>query len=257
MVIGGAGGIMPAMVPLRLHLLNPIRAALRARWRALRGLARPLGWLLALWAVVVALPYGWLYPGERLTRPICVALALLAPAAGVWTATTGQARTLLATGLGALVPPLVACPELLSERVTGAMQGLLVAGLLLSFIAAALDADQGVGASANARMRALLRLRGLGLSQGVVLPGVGIAWLLLAWLPEQPHLATGAEAARTVRVAAVAATWALVLLVPLRPRAARPSGGPHRRVQPMTAMWWLQRGGVVALLLAVWGWWWA
>ena len=62
------------MVPSRLIRLKPLRIALRRRFRAIQDLARPLAWAITLWVVVIALPYAWLYPGERLQRPICMVL---------------------------------------------------------------------------------------------------------------------------------------------------------------------------------------
>jgi len=219
---------MAAMVPSRRNRLNPIQDAIRVRLRALRHLARPMAWALALWLVAVALPFAWLYPGERLSRPICLFLVVLPPLATFAVATSGQARTLLVTGLASLVPPLVACPELLSVRVTGALQGLAVAGVLLSFIASAVDADQP---GDWAPLRRLLRP-----SADWLVPAMGAVWLALAWLP-------GGE--RTARVALVATTWMAVQLLPL---GAKPVGRP-------TAAWWLSRGGLAAVLLALWGWW--
>ena len=218
------------MVPSRPIRLKPVRDALRARFEALSDLTRPLAWAWVLWFVVVALPYLWLYPGERLSRPVCVTLVFLPPLASLVVASSGQARTLLATGLGGLVPPLVACPELLAERVTGAVQGLAVAGLLVSFIASALDAERSDPA-AGERLRAILRPGG-----DWLVPALGLAWLALAWFGGDD---------RTPRLAVVATTWIVVQLVPLGPRPLR---------QP-TPAWWLQRGGIVAALLAVWGWW--
>ena len=221
---------MVAMVPSRPIRLKPVRDALRARFEALSDLTRPLAWAWALWFVVVALPYLWLYPGERLSRPICMALVFFPPLACLFVASSGQTRTLLATGLGGLVPPLVACPELLADRVTGAVQGLAVAGLLVSFIASTVDAERQEPA-AGERLRAVLRPGG-----DWLVPALGAVWLALAWFGGDD---------RTPRVAVVATAWMAVHLVPL---------GASPLLQP-TPTWWLQRGGIVAALLAVWGWW--
>ncbi len=219
------------MVPSRLIRLKPLRIALRQRFRALQDLARPLAWAMTLWVVVIALPYAWLYPGERLQRPICMALVGLPPFAALLVASTGQARTLLTTGLGALIPPLVACPELLSPRVTSALQGLAVAGLIVIFIASALDAERGPAAAVSERLRSLLRPGG-----NPAVPVLGLAWASMAWF---------GEGDRVARIALVATTWMAVQLFPL---GAAPVASP-------TTAWWLRRGGLAALLLALWGWW--
>ncbi len=243
------------MVPVRPKRLKQRRlaadlgllAAARARVDAVRTLQRPVGWALALWGVVILLPFAWLFPGERLARPVCVGLVALGPVATLLVASSGQAQTLLVTALGALVPALVACPELLAPRVRGPVQGLAVAGLLVALIASALDAERQGAAVDGAphtlrppldpalRMRALLRPDG-----GLLLPALGALWLAMAWFAPGP---------RTVQVAMVAATWMLVFAVPLGARRVAAT------TQPPAASWWVARAGGAVALIALWRWW--
>ncbi|MCO4760000.1 MAG: hypothetical protein KC502_00730 [Myxococcales bacterium] len=223
--------IMAPMVPVRHNALKSIGDTTRRRVRSVRRLLRPLVWAWALWAVTVAVPYLWLYPGQRLTRPVCMVLVGLPLLLTTLSAALAQARTLLVTGLGSLIPPLVACPELLGPRVTSPLQGLAVAGLLLTFIAATVDAERGKRATANERLRSLLRADG-----GWLLPGIGAVWLLGAWFG-------GPD--RTRRVAAVAVCWVAVYSIGLGKSAVR---------YPRPA-WWLVRGGALVALAVFWRWW--
>ena len=112
-----------------------------------------------MWLVVVAVPYLYLYPGENLDRPTCLLLAALAPAAMLVAAAWSPTHLLLGVGLASHVPILIACPELIGARITGSMQGLAVAVMLLGFVAATFDLATGPQwrASPGRRLRHLAR----------------------------------------------------------------------------------------------------
>ncbi len=170
-----------------------------------------------MWLVVIALPYLWLYPGENLARPICLVLALLPPLGMVFAAASAQTHLVLGIGLASQVPILVACPELVGPRTTGAVQGLAVAVLLLGFAASCIDQTTGPNwrASPGRRLRHLLRWSDSLAGRLFVI--LGLVWLAMAWYVPTAVSAEQVETVRTSRVAAVALCWMAVRTVPMVP----------------------------------------
>jgi len=176
---------------------------------------------LVVWLVAVALPYAFLYPGQALTRGVCLALAAIAPVGLLLAALAGQAPVILGVGLAGLLPVYIACPELLGPRTTGSLQGLVWAALIVLFVAAALDhpsaqpADPRAAEGAPRRvivgMAALLR-RPLTRADGLLVV-LGVTWLVFAWF------AVGAVEAparvRTARLAAAALCWIALRMLPI------------------------------------------
>ncbi len=187
-----------------------------ARWRQLT-------WGMALWLVVVAIPYSYLYPGDNLGRPICMVLALLPPLGMVFTAATAQTHLLLGIGLVSQVPILVACPELIGPRTTGAVQGLAVAVLLLGFASSTINQTTGPQwrASPGQRLRHLFRWPDALAERLLIL--LGLCWLVAAWYVPEAVPVEQIESVRTGRVAAVALCWMAVRVVPMSPRRSDPT----------------------------------
>ncbi len=205
---------------------------------------RPLAWGVGLWVLVVALPYGFLYPGVGLERPVAMLLAALPPLAMVIAAIAAEAHLLLGIGLASQLPVLVACPELLGPRATGPVQGVAVAVVGLAFVAAAFDHGQrGVGRS-DTRLRRLWRLPDL--AAGRLSLALGVVWLVLAWWPADVP-SERAEAVRTARVAATAVCWAAVRTLPLARVQERGSTADTWMALLLRRMVWLGLG-VGALL---------
>ncbi len=193
--------------------MRQAREGVVTRWRQLT-------WGLALWLVLIAVPYGWLYPGDNLSRPICIVLALLPPLGMLFTAATAHTHLVLGIGLASQVPILVACPELIGPRTTGAVQGLAVAMILLGFASSTIDQTTGPQwrASPGQRLRRLLRWPAS--LAGRLLVVLGFLWIAAAWYVPQTVPAEEVEAVRTGRVAAVALCWMAVRVVPMAPRPA-------------------------------------
>jgi hypothetical protein len=203
---------MAAMVP------TPTSADKQA-WRARveRVVARlvahrvPLAWSVALWAAVVGLPWLALSPEAGLRGRVFVSLALLGPVLTLSVAALGSVTSLYGTSLVTLVAPLVAAPVLSGPRVASAVQGLVVAGLLLGLTASVLDRDNHARHTRARRVfRALFAGNHAPLARRVVL-ALGVVWLAMAWM--QP----GAPAVRAARVIAVALLWTWVLIGRLGP----------------------------------------
>lgn len=213
-----------------------------------------MAWGAGLWLVVVAVPYLYLYPGENLDRPTCLLLAALAPAAMLVAAAWSPTHLLLGVGLASHVPILIACPELIGPRITGSMQGLAVAVMLLGFVAATFDLATGPQwrASPGRRLRHLARWPKSWTGRLMLL--LGILWLGAAWLVPSTVAAERVEAVRTARVVAAALCWMVVRTVPVA-HVALPSsvGSPagNRPWMPLvqrrllwfvtlvgTLMWW-------------------
>ncbi len=177
-----------------------------------RPLAPVLAWGLALWAAVIAVPLGFLYPDAGLDQPACLVLACLAPVGMIAAALSGTATAVLGVGLAGLVPLLIACPELQGPRTTGPLQALLVGLLAVGFTAVA-------WAQTSQRTQPGLTLRRLAVwprdhvERLLIL--LGMLWLAEAWLVRGLE-AQATEGARAARVAGVAVCWLAVRLVPLR-----------------------------------------
>ncbi len=188
---------------------------LHIAWQRLVSLRAVLAWSLGLWLTVVALPFVFLYPGEGLDRPVCLALAVLSPLGVLAAVPTGEATLLLCAALAGLVPILVACPALHGVRTSGPVQGLWLAILLLGLLRAAWNQDAQGQHEADLRRLARVWQGGkLPLPQRLALL-LAPLWLALAWhvgavAPDQ------ADAARSARVAGAALCWMAVRLVPIR-----------------------------------------
>jgi hypothetical protein len=224
-------------------MLDPMRRTVKRLWQAVRAavaLAPVLAWGFGLWAATVAVPARVLSPGEGLDRPVAWSLCALPPLALALAALSGEATVVLAFGLLTLLPALVACPELQGPRMAGPSQALLVAALLIGFVAQAWRVDRPVG-SPSLRQ---LWPRPCSL-RSWLLAGFGGIGLALAWLPGEdgPDLQASARAAR---VAAVTLAWLAVRHVALA-RAGAPSRGRRALGQRLAwlvlfgAAWWLWR----------------
>ncbi|MBM4342268.1 MAG: hypothetical protein FJ100_02700 [Deltaproteobacteria bacterium] len=162
------------------------------------------GWVLAVWAVAVALPFAALWPDQGLDRPVVRALLAAGPAAVLWGALFATPWHTLAAGLIASALPLVSSPALWGPPAARPWAGVLLAALVLG----ALDA-----ATAHAAPPGLLRqlLRRVAPGRDRWLAALGVAWLVLAWMGAD--LATGDAAVewqRSARVATAALGWSLV-----------------------------------------------
>lgn len=163
-----------------------------------------LAWLLALWALAVAVPAASLWPEHGLNRPVLWLLLVAAPVGALVAATSGKAWTTLCTGLVGCVPPLVACPALARPPADQPWSGLWVALAALAAIDAALAHDpQAVP------LRRLLKWPQRGRDQ--ILAVLGVAWLALAWFGPAATATTGSLASgRALRVGGAAVCWSLV-----------------------------------------------
>lgn len=197
--------VPPRSIPHKLHLMAD---RLRERGRALL-------WGLGLWALLVALPYAWLFPGQNLARPVCIGLALAGPFGMLLAATWAETHLLLGVGLVALVPVLVACPELVGPRITGAVQGLAVAVVLIGFIAAVVDASAGPAWRVQRGQKLRRLMRRPERFDEVLLLVMGVVWLIMAWVAVGGVEVEQAERIRTARVASVAVLWMAVRVVPV------------------------------------------
>lgn len=164
---------------------------------------RLLLWLAASWAVVVAVPAALLYPEQGLDRPELLLLLVLAPLGSMVGAATGQPWIALAAGLAGLLPPLVACPALHQQPASRPFSSLLLATLLVIACDAAARQVRGDAG----RLRRLVRWPEH--ARGRWLAGLGLVWLVLAWLPT-PQGWEMSEGTRAVRLAGAAAVWSLV-----------------------------------------------
>ena len=205
----------------------PPRAWSHKLQRARRDLVdrrRPLAWGIGLWLVIIAVPYLYLYPGDNLSRQTCLLLAALPPLAMLVAAVWSPTHLLLGIGLASQVPVLVACPELTGARVSGAVQGLAVAVLVMGFVAATFDMATGPQwrTSPGRRLRHLLRWPAS--LTGRLLLGLGVVWLAMAWVVPATVRAEDIEVARTARVAAAALCWMAVRSLPLAAGALSNSG---------------------------------
>ncbi len=174
---------------------------------------------LLVWLVAVALPYAFLYPGQGLDRPVCLALAGIAPVGMLIAALSGGAPVVLGVGLSGLAPIYIASPELLGERTTGALQGVVLAVLILIFVAAGFDdpssREPAREHTSPADGHLAVRLRSLlsppsTLADGMLV-ALGAVWLALAWFGVG-DTDMGARA-RTTRLAAAALCWIAVRLI--------------------------------------------
>lgn len=187
------------LVHVAAHRLFSLRAA--------------LAWSLGLWLTVVAVPLAFLYPQEGLDRPVCLALALLAPLGVLAAALLGEATILLGAALAGLVPVLVACPALHGPRTSGPVQGLWLTLLLLGLVRAVWNHEaEGQNEADLRRLARVWQAGKLPLAERMALL-LAPLWLALAW-----HVGdqSDAEAARGARIAGAALCWMAVRLVPVR-----------------------------------------
>ena len=192
---------------------NLLQAAARCR-----HFARPLLWGVSLWSLVVALPYVYLYPGQSLSRPVCWVLALLAPLGMVVAASLARPHLILGVGLAGQLPILIACPELLGTRISGSIQGLAVAVLLLGFVVSAIDRSRAsLDAEGKHRLKGLLPSPSS--EAQVALIVLGVVWLAMAWWVDASDQQVVVERARTSRLAGAALCWIAVRTVSVSGRS--------------------------------------
>jgi hypothetical protein len=225
------------MVPAVQAMLKSWRTARhRLLQRALRCV-RPAGWALLLWIAVALVPWLWLWPDGGTERPVCVALLAAGPLALLLATVHGDAVAVLAVGLCAPVPLLVACPALLAPPVQGPVQGLALAVIVLGFVASAWRVQRP-----QAPLPRLLQWPA-GLPERVV-AGLGVAFVALAWLQDGT-----AEDARARKVAAAALAWLAVRRLPLAGEV--PGAHGHRDRWPLYGgrrlAWLLLLGGLLWL----------
>lgn len=208
-----------------LKLFAGLWAALRRLGQAVHTSRRLLAWLLACWAVAVAVPAALLYPDHGLDRPALQVLLALAPLGALAGAATAQPWVALAAGLAGLLPPLVACPALHQQPPARPLSSLLLALLLVIACDAAARQFRGD----TGRLRLLLRWPEW--PRGRWLAALGALWLVIAWLPTQAGWQLP-EGQRALRVVGAAAAWSLLaaggekpwqnkLLLPWRPLLLR------------------------------------
>lgn len=205
---------------------------------------RPLMWGFGLWVLVVALPFGMLYPGVALARPVAWILALLPPIGLLGAAVTADAYMLLGIGLAANVPVLVACPELLGSQAAGPVQGIALAVVGLLFVVAAFDHDAAQSGATHARLWRLWRPPAS--LAGRISAVLALVWLAMAWWPTDVAVER-AESVRVARVAAVAVVWVAVRRLPL----ARVAVDDRPGVAATVLLKWL----TFAVLIGIGLWW--
>jgi hypothetical protein len=207
------------MVPAVQAMLKTWRAAKhRLRQRVVRCV-RPAGWALLLWSAAALVPFLWLWPDGGTDRWVCIALLAAGPAGVLLALLQGDAVSVLAVGLGAPVPLLVACPTLLAPPAQGPVQGLVLAVIVLGFVTSAWRVQRP-----QAPLPRLLRWPA-GLPERVV-AGLGVAFVALAWLQDGT-----AEDARARKVAAAALAWLAVRRLPLAGEV--PGAHGHRDHWPL------------------------
>lgn len=213
-------------------------------WPALRRLGRALAdgrrlsaWLLACWAVAVAVPAALLYPDHGLDRPALWLLLALSPLGALAGAATAQPWVALAAGLAGLLPPLLACPALHQQPPARPLSSLLLALLLVIACDAAARQVRGD----TGRLRLLLRWPEW--PRGRWLATLGALWLLIAWGPSAASW-QWPEGQRALRVVGAAAAWSLLAAGPENP-AARLAQLPTRLLLARRAGWLVLLGALL------------
>lgn len=220
-------------------------------WRPFVSLRVVLAWSLGLWLTVVALPFAFLYPDEGLQRPVCLLLALLAPAGVIAAVPSGEAAMILGATLGGLVPILVACPALHGPRTSGPLQGLWLAVLLLGLLRSAWNHDGQRQREADLwRLTRVWQGGRLALADRVILL-LAPVWLAVAWHVDAT--VDAAEPARAARIAAAGLCWMAVRLLPLRGALPGLDGGAA--VSDRWPLWLGRRLSWLVLFAGLWWLW--
>ena len=170
--------------------------------RRLRDQAALLGWLVAVWGLVVAVPVAALWPAASLLRPVVWALVGATPVIALVSALAARPWTTLCAGLVACVAPLVACPALDKPGVDRPWSGLWVALAVLGAVDAALAREPGA-----VSLRRWVRWP---VARGErFLAALGVLWLAIAWFGPSAALTAPAHA-KALRVAGAAVCWSVV-----------------------------------------------
>lgn len=93
-----------------------------------------LVWVFATWIALIGVPVVDLYPNYGLTRPLVLGLVFLQPLVSLLAALTGRVDSVLAISLIALVPALVACPQLAGDQNSDTVRAVVVASVALALV---------------------------------------------------------------------------------------------------------------------------